>query len=429
MKRLLALTLLIVSLIAARPATAAPPQSYFYPFVNPYEATVMELPKEFEVRLPDQVPVYEFVVRPFPNRDIPEVFWYEKGLACSLVYQERKAPLVFLIAGSGSRFDVPRMLKLQKVLYQTGFHVVSITSPTHMDFVVNAASGLPGIATDDAKDLYRVMDLAYQKVRDRIQVSQFLLAGYSLGGFNAAFVAKLDDKEHHFNFKRVLLVNPPVCLYDSVSALDRLLVQNVPGGMDNFDTWFRGVFSETMHLAESWGPGGLSGESMYRTYKRMQPSESNLAALIGLTARMNAADMIFTADVMNGGGYIVPKNVRLTSTTSLTRYATVAYKTSFVDYFDQWLFPHYQKTEPGLTREQLLRRETLRSLEGYLKGSGKFGLIHNEDDIILVSGDIEYLERVFGDRAWIFPSGGHMGNMFHPDVVSAITGFLKGKEE
>ncbi|QXE91798.1 alpha/beta fold hydrolase [Geomonas subterranea] len=429
MKRLLALALLLLSFIAAAPAAAAPPQSYFYPFVNPYEATVMELPKEFEVRLPDKVPIYEFVVRPFPKREIPEVFWYENGLICSLVYQDHKAPLVFLVAGSGSRFDVPRMLKLQKVLYQAGFHVISVTSPTHMDFVVNAARGLPGIATDDAKDLYRVMDLAYQKVRDRVDVSHFMLAGYSLGGFDAAFVARLDDQEHRFNFKRVLLINPPICLYDSVSALDRLLVDNVPGGMDNFDNWFRGVFSQTMQLAEAWEPGGLSGESMYRTYKRMQPSESNLAALIGLTARMNAADMIFTADVMNGGGYIVPRNVRLTSTTSLTRYAIVAYKTSFVDYFEQWLLPHYQKMEPGLTREDLLRRETLRALEGYLKGSNKFGLIHNEDDIILVSGDIEYLERVFGDRAWIFPSGGHMGNMFHPDVVSAITGFLKGKEE
>lgn len=428
MKRLVALTLLIVSLFAARPAAAAPPQSYFYPFVNPFEATVMELPPQFEVRLPDQVPVREFTVRPFPKRDIPKVFWYEKGLVCSLVYQEHKAPLVFLIAGSGSRFDVPRMLKLQKVLYQSGFHVVSITSPTHMDFVVNAASGLPGLATDDARDLYRVMELAYQKVRKRIEVSHFLLAGYSLGGFDAAFVSDLDEREHRFDFRRVLLINTPVCLYESVSALDRLLVDNIPGGMDNFDAWFRGIFSQTMHLTEAWGPGGLSGESMYRTYKRLQPSEANLAALIGLTARMNAADMIFTADVMNGGGYIVPRNVELTSTTSLTRYAMVAYKTSFADYFNEWLFPHYQKKEPGVTRDSLLLRGSLRSLEGYLKSSRKFGLIHNEDDIILVPGDIEYLERIFGDRARIFPIGGHMGNMFHPDVVSAITGFLKGEE-
>lgn len=428
MMRFLIISLVFSCLCSVRTASAAAPLSYFYPFVNPYEATVMELPKQFEVRLPDEVPVREFVVRPFPERDIPEVFWYEKGLVCSLAYQKHRAPLVFMIAGSGSRYDIPRMQKLQKALHQAGFHVISLTSPTHMDFVVNASSGLPGIPDVDARDLYRVMEFAYREVRDRIDVSHFVLSGYSLGAFNAAFVAKLDEKEKRFGFRRVMLINTPVSLYDSVSALDRLLVDNVPGGMKNFDPWFHSVFTETMHITESLEPGGLSGESMYRTYKRMQPSEENLAALIGLTSRMNAADMIFTADVMNGGGYIVPKNARLTSTTSLTRYAMVAYQTRFTDYFDEWLFPAYQKKHPELTRKILLERMSLRQLEPYLKSSTKIGLIHNEDDIIMAPGEIDYLQGVFGERALIFPVGGHLGNMFHPDLVSFMTGFLAGEE-
>lgn len=420
---------LFLSLCLLRPSHAAAPQSYFYPFVNPYEATVMELPPDFEVKLPKEIPTREFVVRPFSDRHIPEVFWYEKGLVCTLAYQKGRAPLVFSLAGSGSRHDIPRMQKLQKVLYQAGFHVISLTSPTQMDFVVNASSGLPGIAMEDARDLYRVMELAYQEVKDRIEVSHFLLTGYSLGAFNAAFVAWLDEEEKRFDFRRVMLVNPPVSLYDSVSALDQLLVDNVPGGMKNFDEWFHRVFTETMHITEALEPGGLSGEGMYRNYKRMQPSEENLAALIGLTSRMNAADMIFSADVMNGGGYIIPRGARLTSTTSLTRYAMVAYQTRFTDYFEQWLFPAYQMRHPGLTKEDLMKRQNLRFLEPYLAGSKKIGLIHNEDDIIMVPGDMEYLERLFGDRALIFPVGGHLGNMFHPDLVSHLTRFLSAKEE
>lgn len=427
--RLSALLLFALLLCLAPPAQAAVPQSYFYPFVNPYEATVMELPREFEVRLPDEVPDLDFVVRPFPKRDIPEVFWYEKGLECGLAYQKKPAPLVFMIAGSGSRYDIPRMEKLKKALHMSGFHVISLTSPTHMDFVVNASSGLPGIALEDARDLYRVMDLAYRQVQDRIEVTEFLLAGYSLGAFNAAFVSLLDEDLRRFQFRRVLLINTPVSLYDSVLALDRLLVDNIPGGMKNFDAWFRSVFTETMNISDSLAPQGLSGESLYRTYKRMQPSEENLAALIGLTSRMNAADMIFTADVMNGGGYLVPKNARFTSTTSLTRYAMAAYQTRFVDYFDEWLFPNYQKSHPGITRATLLDNLSLRSLEGYLRRSGKIGLIHNEDDIIMVPGDMAYLEGVFGERAHVFPVGGHLGNMFHPDVVAVMVRFLKGREE
>ncbi|WP_458250582.1 alpha/beta hydrolase [Geobacter anodireducens] len=427
MKRFIVLFFLAACFPLA-PNAAAAPQSYFYPFVNPYEATVMELPRNFEVRLPEKVPSREFTLKVFPDREIPPAFWYEDGLVCTLAYQNHRAPLVFIIAGTGASHNTPRMVKLRSALYQGGFHVISLTSPTHMDFVVNASSGLPGDPLDDARDLYRVMEMAYETVRDTIDVSNFDLAGYSLGAFNAAFVARLDQEKKRFNFSRVLLINPPVSLYESVSALDRLLVENVPQGMEQFDAWFRDVFAEFAHVSREVGPGGLSGDFIYSAYKRFPPNEENLAALIGLSFRISAANMIFTADVMNGGGYIVPPKAKLTATTSLTRYATVSFHTRFTDYFDEWFFPKRQHREPTLTRQALLERMSLRSQEIYLKGAENIGLIHNEDDIILAPGDIDYLQGIFGGRARVFPTGGHMGNMFHPDVVSFMVDFLAGKE-
>jgi len=427
MKRHLGLIFLIGCLLWPRNAMAAP-QSYFYPFVNPYEATVMELPKNFEVKLPKEVPTREFTLRIFPKREIPEVFWYEDGLVCSMAYQDHKAPLIFVIAGTGSSHNSPRMKKLQKTLYQGGFHVINLTSPTHMDFVVNASAGLSGDSLDDARDLYRVMELAYEKVRGKIDVSDFALAGYSLGSFNAAFVAKLDEERKSFNFRKVLLINPPVSLYDSVSNLDRLLVENVPGGMEKIDLWFRNVLTQYSSVMRETGNMEMSGDFLYNAYKRLPPSEENLAALIGLSFRMSSANMIFTADVMNGGSYIVPKNAQLSATTSLTRYALVSYSTSLIDYFNEYLIPYCQKRDPNLTRQAILDRMSLRYIEAYLKSSGKVGLIHNEDDIILMPGDIGYLQDVFGNRARIFPTGGHLGNMFHPDVVSLMLDFLTRKE-
>jgi len=427
MKRPSVLVLLLGCLCLTRIAAAAP-QTYFYPFVNPYEATVMELPEFFEVRLPEKVPTRHFTLRVFPEREIPEVFWYEDGLGCTLAYQDHEAPLVFLIAGTGSSHTSPRMVRLQKAFYQGGFHVISLTSPTHMDFVVNASTGLPGNSPDDARDLYRVMELAYRKVRGTIKVSYFALSGYSLGAFNAAFVARLDEEKKVFDFRRVLLMNPPVSLYDAVSSLDRLLVENIPGGTEKFDQWFRDVLAKLSWVTKDMGHMELSGDFLYNAYKRLQPSEENLAALIGLSFRMSSANMVFTADVMNGGGYIVPKNLRLTPSTSLTRYAIVSYGTRFVDYFDELLFPSCRQREPGLTRQALLERLSLHSLEPYLSSADKIGLIHNEDDIILMPGEIDYLRGVFGKRARIFPTGGHMGNMLHPQVISFALDFLTGKE-
>ena len=77
---------------------------------------------------------------------------------------------------------------------------------------------------------------------------------------------------------------------------------------------------------------------------------------------MDSANMVFTADVMNGGGYIVPKNAELTSTTSLTNYAMASYQTSFVDYFNEWFYPFYRKKEPGVCQGALIEKMGLRSI-------------------------------------------------------------------
>lgn len=427
MRRLFAWVPLLACLWCAQHATAAS-QPYFYPFVNPYEATVLELPSAYEVQFPATVPTTEFTLKIFPKREIPDVFWYEDGLVCSLAHQDHKAPLIFVIAGTGSRYNSPLMTKLQKVLYQAGFHVISITSPSHMDFVVNASTGLPGDSLEDAQDLYRAMELAFEKVRPTIEVSSFALTGYSLGGFNAAFITKLDDQEKRFNFSKVLLINPPVSVYVSASILDRMLVDNIPGGMDKFDPWLRSVLEKLLSATGALGLTELTGDYLYAAYKRLRPTEETLAALIGLVFRLSAANMMFTADVMNGGGYIVPKHARLTYTTSLTRFAEVSFRTSFLDYFDEYFLPYRQQREPGLTRQALVDRLSLRSIEPYLKGADRIGLIHNEDDITLASGEIEYLEGVFGARARVFPTGGHLGNLFQPAVVRAMVDFLTGKE-
>ena len=103
--------------------------------------------------------------------------------------------MVFIIAGTGARFNSPKMLNMQKALYQAGYHVISITSPTQMNFIVNASSTMtPGNLYEDAKDIYNVMELAIDKVKDKIQVSGYHLTGYSLGGIQAAFVSMLDER-------------------------------------------------------------------------------------------------------------------------------------------------------------------------------------------------------------------------------------------
>ena len=48
----------------------------------------------------------------------------------------------------------------------------------------------------------------------------------------------------------------------------------------------------------------------------------------------------------------------------------------------------------------------------------------NVDDFILAKGEVEFLRSTFGDRARIYPRGGHCGNLeYHENVADMLRFF------
>jgi hypothetical protein len=84
-----------------------------------------------------------------------------------------------------------------------------------------------------------------------------------------------------------------------------------------------------------------------------------------------------------------------------------------------------RKKQPGLTREALIGSLGLKSIEGYLKSSPKFGVITNDDDFILSPGELDYLRWLFGKRSKVYPRGGHLGNLEYRDNMADFIGFFK----
>jgi hypothetical protein len=134
--------------------------------------------------------------------------------------------------------------------------------------------------------------------------------------------------------------------------------------------------------------------------------------------------MIFVSDVMTNGGYIVPKNRVLTTTDSLSNYFRVGVHLSFFDYFNEYFYPYFLSKRPGLTKEALIEAESLRSIEGYLKSSAKFGVMTNENDLILAPGELDYLRTLFGERLKVYPRGGHLGNLEYRDNMAYMVDFI-----
>jgi hypothetical protein len=115
-------------------------------------------------------------------------------------------------------------------------------------------------------------------------------------------------------------------------------------------------------------------------------------------------------------------------TTSLTPYFKAATELSFRDYARRILYPYYLKTSPNATFDDLVARDSLRAIEDYLRTTSKIGLMHNVDDFTLSEDELEYLTDVFGDRAQIYPRGGHCGNLAYRDNIAHLIDFFTGRK-
>jgi pimeloyl-ACP methyl ester carboxylesterase len=319
------------------------------------------------------------------------------------------------------------MRELVKAFYKGGFHVVSIASPTHPSFMVAASeSQVPGMPESDARDLYRVMRLAHERIADTIDITGVHLVGYSLGAAEAAYVAKLDDAERRLGFGRVLLINPPVSLYRTAEKLDGMIFA-IPGGVDGFDKFFYEHFVQFATVYRQSDTLDFTDDFLYALYKQNPPEQRTFEALIGISFRMAAANMLFTADVLTHAGVVVPKERVLASTDSLTVYAKTCAYLGFRTYMDDLLLPALQRLRPEMTIDDLIAESGLAPLGDYLAATPRIGLMHNVDDPILTEGDLDFLRRTFAGRARIYLKGGHLGNLNHHRNVADMLAFLRGE--
>jgi hypothetical protein len=265
-----------------------------------------------------------------------------------------------------------------------------------------------------------------------LQVTHYDVTGYSLGALNAAFVSKLDEERKRFNFKRVLLLNPPVNLYTSVSNLDSLVNVKIPGVNSKYSFLDELTDKLTKYFKEK---GRISVEDA-TAYKFQESKErlsnEQMAMLIGSAFRSSSADINFASDFINKRGLITPLETiaRLDTESSVNIDLIPIYRKSldcnFVCYMNQQVLPYWKGLNPEGDMQQLVHDTGLVAIQDYLKSSPKIAVFHNADDIILGPGDLGFLRNTFGDRLTVYPLGGHCGNINYSVNTDAMLEFFRG---
>jgi hypothetical protein len=411
--------------------------AYDYPFKDPYAATVLgTLPKD-QFPLGSIRPVGIADLNPFKDfgrirsrefllhdRPVPPVLWYNDTLQYSVALQRRGAPLLFIIAGTGSSYEAANCLFLQQVFFRAGFHVVSLSSPTYPNFVVSASSTqVPGYIPQDVADLYQSMDAIVNEI-GRERISSYSLTGYSLGGTQAAFLTELDTREKRFDFRKVLLLNPAVNLMTSATRLDHLLSDNVTDRAEAART-VAGLVRELSEAYRDSDVVNFNDDFLFALHGSRPFSEKELKILIGVAFRLSLASMVFTSDTCTGAGYIVPRGHMVEKDESLSPYLDAAVDVSFEDYVKEYLLPFLQFKDPSLTLEKAAAASSLEAIAPFLRNAANVEVMTNADDPILTEENFAFLAQTFGPRLTLYPVGGHCGNLRYKDNVAAMLDFFR----
>ena len=405
------------------------PADYDFPIDNPLTATIVGTPNRARADLGGRAPLKPGLAQVLPNKKIPDLFWYIDGFPYTLAAQDKPAPLMFVIGGFGAGHLSSNMLSLGDTFFTAGYHVVLLPSPSFMAFIVaGSKESLPGRLATDVDDLITAIGVIKRDLSQDLDITGVAVSGYSLGGIHALFIAERASRTQELDIVKTIAINPPVNLLESVGKLDRMLRENIPGGADNPQAFHDHVFGKISEFYSTTESLDFSDDFLFRLQRDQQFDDQYMAALIGMSFRLSLASMFFTSDVVGDRGFMKPKGYELSTAQPLLHYYQASVRFSFDEYIDDYLVPHFRAIDPVYTRDYLSAEADLKSIEDFLRGSDTTFLVTNADDIILKSGDIEYLASVFGTRALIFPKGGHLGNIDEKRMVSQLIALARGNE-
>ena len=314
--------------------------SYNFPFKNPYVATVVGTSTMMTPNIMEKIPIDIYRIGFINTRETPANLEYQEDYKFSVALQNKKAPLVFILSGTGSSATSLKTEFFQRIFYTAGYHVVGVSSTMNTNSVVSLSyEKMPGILLNDGMDLYRAINRIKDIVEKKAEVSDYYLMGYSLGATHSAVLSYIDETEKDFNFKRVFLVNPAVNLYTSAAILDNMFEKAIDNDITNL---FIRVNAITDNLAVLTGRDEeIKHQNPEKVLRDLGITDRDLQVGIGLVFRLNAIDINFLSDAANKRGVYVDKKIEKYEDMGV--YFEKINFADFEDYMERLAVPYYQE--------------------------------------------------------------------------------------
>jgi hypothetical protein len=277
---------------------------------------------------------------------------------------------------------------LKKLFYQAGYHVVQLSSPTSYDFM-SAASRFATPAS--ANTMPKTCTTSCRRCahsRPTCRSPTIYLSGYSLGALDAAFVSHLDETRKSFNFKKVLMLNPPVNLYTSISNLDKL-VQTEVKGINNSTTFYELVLNKLTRYFKQKGYVDLNAALVYdiqNSKERPDQRTNGDADRHYVPLFVSRYRVHLRPDQPSRPDHPAKLPDHRRHQPHAVPQALAAVRLRLLP--DRASHPHVARPHRWRQLLQLIDQVSLYALKDYLQNSPKIAVMHNADDIILGPGDL-----------------------------------------
>ncbi|MFZ4404971.1 MAG: hypothetical protein ACOYOK_12780, partial [Pseudobdellovibrionaceae bacterium] len=345
-------------------------------------------------------------------------------LNVTLRQRAEAAPLIFVIAGLGGFATDGKALFLSELFYNAGFHVVTLPSGFNWQFSLSGSrTGLVGNTEDDVADYYEALkkvDISLKK-QTGLKVTSYGIAGYSLGAYHSLYLNRIDEKQKVFNFKRVLMINSPVDLGYGLKLLDNYFanIKNIPPQRAaTVDQRFFAVATKVKDMKDP--------DEVFRYLVNLERnkyfSEDEMKYIIGKQFHDSLVDIIFTTQQIRDLGVLKSPLSKWNRTARMNEIGLF----NFQSYFEKLVILGLKVIDNRTTTfEDLIKNSNFYALKSYIQNNDKIFLVHNSNDFLLKTGDVDFLKESFGDRAVLFPGGGHCGNFWMPQNKAFMLKALK----
>ena len=317
---------------------------------------------------------------------------FRKPLPASVWMQDKPAPIAFVIPGLGGHRLSTQALALSELAHLEGYHVVCFSNNLNWEFIQSAPTDyLPGYLDDDLKYLRQIHEATIAKIGGKANGKPAVM-GFSMGGWYTLNLAATSVPDAYSN---ALAINPPLNLKTGLRVLVNLF--RAPAGEENLEV-----------IKESALVKLLASQNRAPEQGTLPFSDQEASFLIGLSYRFTLTQTIMASLDITPSSEVHKKVGAL----------------SWEDYYSKIITPALAARK--INAETLNRSSTLRTREPGLTAAKNLKLILTGNDFLLTQEDLAWFRKRFpGDRTIYTETGGHMGQLWKPEVRESMRAAIR----